>query len=62
VERGGQKQDITLNVAQIASEASKDLESEPGAGAASAAAAAPTPSPPAAAPNAPPATNESPNQ
>jgi len=62
VERGGQKQDITLNVAQVASEASKDLESEPGAGAASAAAAAPSPAPPAAAPNAPPATNESPNE
>ena len=30
VERGGQKQDITLNVAQIAAEASKDLESEHG--------------------------------
>src|SRR5580693_5359536 len=49
VERGGQKQDITLNVAQVASDASKDLESEPGA----AAGAAPTPTPaqPASAPN-----------
>lgn len=28
VERGGQKQDISLNVAQVATEASKDLESE----------------------------------
>src|SRR5271168_1462084 len=61
VERGGQKQDISLNVAQVASEASKDLESEPGAAGASAAGAAPTPtpSPPAGAPNGPPATNES---
>jgi general secretion pathway protein C len=64
VERGGQKQDISLNVAQVASEASKDLESEPGAGTAPAAGAAPTPtpSPPASAPNGPPATNESPNE
>jgi general secretion pathway protein C len=56
VERGGQKQDISLNVAQVASEASKDLESEPGAGTAPAAGAAPTPTP------SPPATNESPNE
>ena len=60
VERGGQKQDITLNVAQVASEASKDLESEPGAaGTAPAAGAAPTPAPPASAPNGAPNTNES---
>ena len=32
IERGGQKQDISLNIAQIAGEATKDLESEPGAG------------------------------
>ena len=57
VERGGQKQDITLNVAQVASEASKELESEPGAGTAPAAGAAPTP--PASAPTGPPNTNES---
>jgi general secretion pathway protein C len=68
VERGGQKQDITLNVAQVASDASKDLESEPGAaGAAAAPAAGPTPttSPPggpAGAPPAAPPTNENPNE
>ena len=28
VERGGQKQDISLNIAQVATEATKDLESE----------------------------------
>jgi general secretion pathway protein C len=60
VERGGQKQDITLNVAQVASEASKDLESEPGAVPAPGAGAAPTP-PPASAPNGP-TTNESPSE
>jgi general secretion pathway protein C len=59
VERGGQKQDISLNVAQVATEASKDLESEPGAGTAPAAGAAPAPAPPASAPNGPPNTNES---
>jgi general secretion pathway protein C len=62
VERGGQKQDITLNVAQVASEASKDLESEPGAGTAPGAGPAPTPSPPASTPNGPPGTNESPTE
>ena len=29
VERGGQKQEITLNIAQVAAQATKDLESEP---------------------------------
>jgi general secretion pathway protein C len=33
LERGGQKQDITLNIAQVASDATKDLESDSGAGA-----------------------------
>jgi len=33
IERGGQKQDITLNIAQVASEATRDLEGDsPGAG------------------------------
>jgi general secretion pathway protein C len=58
VERGGQKQDITLNVAQVATEASKDLENEPGAAPASGAAAT---QPPGAPPGAPP-TNENPNE
>src|ERR1700722_7573727 len=64
VERGGQKQDITLNVAQVATDASKDLESEPGAaGAAPASAAGPAPSTPQ--PGGPPGTppmNENPNE
>jgi general secretion pathway protein C len=29
IERGGQKQDITLNIAQVAAQATKDLESDP---------------------------------
>jgi general secretion pathway protein C len=33
LERGGQKQDITLNIAQVASEATKDLEGDAGGGA-----------------------------
>jgi general secretion pathway protein C len=64
VERGGQKQDITLNVAQVANEASRDLESEPGTpGAAGipASAAGPSPPPPAPPPGAP-STNENPNE
>jgi general secretion pathway protein C len=56
VERGGQKQDITLNVAQVATDASKDLEGEAGtAGGAPASAAAGAP------PGSPP-TNENPNE
>jgi general secretion pathway protein C len=31
VDRGGQKHDITLNIAQVAGEATKDLEGDPGA-------------------------------
>jgi general secretion pathway protein C len=30
VERGGQKQDITLNIAQVAAQATKDLENDAG--------------------------------
>jgi general secretion pathway protein C len=66
VERGGQKQDITLNVAQVATDAGKDLESDPAAagaaGAAPASAAAPSPSPPPGTPPGAPPTNESPNE
>jgi S1-C subfamily serine protease len=29
IERGGQKEDITLNIAQVATQASKDLEADP---------------------------------
>jgi hypothetical protein len=67
VDRGGQKQDITLNVAQVATDASKDLEGNSGAtgaeGATPPATGGPTPfnaqpgAPPAASP-----TNESPNE
>ena len=43
VERGGQKQEITLNIAQVAAQATKDLDGEAGAapGASAAGAAAP---------------------
>jgi general secretion pathway protein C len=53
VERGGQRQDISLNIAQVASEATKDLESEGGAG-------AQTPPPPQPGPG-PQPSNESQN-
>ena len=50
IERGGQRQDITLNVAQVATQATRDLESGPsspaGAGPAAGAGAAPGASPP----------------
>jgi general secretion pathway protein C len=70
VERGGQKQDITLNVAQVASDASKDLESDPGASAASTTPAsgagptpiAPPPGPPPVGPPGAPPTNENPSE
>jgi general secretion pathway protein C len=72
VERGGQKQDITLNVAQVATDASKDLESEAASaasasGAAATSVAGPTPNtpppgaPPGSSSGAPP-TNENPNE
>jgi general secretion pathway protein C len=48
IERGGVKQDITLNIAQVAAQAGKELENEPGNGA----------SPP---PNGTPVPNPSPN-
>jgi general secretion pathway protein C len=56
IERGGQKQDITLNIAQVAAEATKDLESEPGSASAGTATAAPASSAPAT----PPGGGESP--
>jgi hypothetical protein len=31
IERGGQKQDISLNIAQVAASATKDLEADPAA-------------------------------
>ena len=59
VERGGQKQDITLNIAQVAAQATKDLES----GETNAGAAAPPngTSQPQVIPN-PGGTNENPNE
>src|SRR3984885_3984579 len=64
VERGGQKQHITLNVAQVATDASKDLENDPGAaGAAPASAAGPAAgTPPPAGPAGTPPMNENPNE
>lgn len=62
VERGGQKQQITLNIAQVAAQASKDLEADanPGAGAASAAGDPAAPASAAGAPAAGAPPNESP--
>src|SRR5580704_15466129 len=58
IERGGQKQDITLNIAQVAAQATKDLEGE----ANSATGAAPNgPPPPPGNPN-PNSSNENPNE
>jgi general secretion pathway protein C len=57
IERGGQKQDITLNIAQVAAQATKDLDSE--SNPAAAPAAAPTGAPPSSVPN---STNENPNE
>jgi general secretion pathway protein C len=53
VERGGQKQDITLNIAQVAAQATRDLEGET-------APASSLPAPPPAAP--PNNSNENPNE
>jgi hypothetical protein len=60
IERGGQKQEITLNIAQVAAQATKDLESDSGA-AASGAPIPPTDAP--GAPSAPPGgANANPNE
>jgi general secretion pathway protein C len=62
VERGGQKQDITLNIAQVAAQATKDLEGDSSAAAAAPnGAAPPNPSnPPNPAP--PNSSSENPNE
>ncbi len=52
LERGGQKQDLTLNIAQVAAQATKDLDGEP---------AAQPGGQPGVAPNPPNSTNENPN-
>ena len=60
VERGGQKQDITLNIAQVAADATKELESEANASPAVASAPAAAPGEPAPPPP-PPANNNNEN-
>lgn len=55
IERGGQKQDITLNIAQVAAQATKDLEGEAAGGTAPNGA----PPPPGTSPN---TTNENSNE
>jgi general secretion pathway protein C len=58
VERGGQKQDISLNIAQVAADATKELEADPNAAPAGAPAAATTePAPPPPPPPPPPNNN-----
>lgn len=59
IERGGQKQDITLNIAQVAAQATKDLDAEANPAAAPANGAAPNGAPPSSVPN---STNENPNE
>jgi general secretion pathway protein C len=55
IERGGQRQDITLNIAQVAAQATKDLEGDPNANSApngtAPNGAAPPPNPPPNTPN-----------
>jgi general secretion pathway protein C len=59
IERAGQKQDITLNIAQVAAQATKDLE---GGDANPAAGATPTGAPPPPSGSAPSNSNENPNE
>jgi general secretion pathway protein C len=58
LERGGQKQDITLNIAQVAAQATKELDGE----ANSAAGGAPNGAPPPQANPTPNSSNENPNE
>lgn len=60
VERGGQKQDITLNIAQVAAQATKDLEGDPAAAAPNG--GAPVAPPNSAVPNPPNSTTENQNE
>jgi general secretion pathway protein C len=69
VERGGQKQEITLNIAQVAAQATKDLEGDASGGAAAAnpgGGAPPASSPPTGAPPpdppSPNGSNQNPNE
>jgi general secretion pathway protein C len=64
IERGGQKQDLTLNIAQVASEATRDLDGEGAAAGAAQPGASPAP-PPGPIPGLPPGgqnTSETPNE
>jgi hypothetical protein len=61
LERGGQKQDLTLNIAQVASQASKDLEGGPAAASGAQSGGPPGTPPPSAVP-APNTPNENPNE
>jgi general secretion pathway protein C len=58
LERGGQKQDITLNIAQVAAQATKELDGEPNSALGAAPNGAPQP-PPNPIPN---SSNENPNE
>ena len=58
VERGGVKQEITLNIAQVATQATKDLENDANPAAPAPASGAPD-TPPGTVPN---ATNDNPNE
>jgi general secretion pathway protein C len=62
IERGGQKQDISLNIAQVAAQASRDLEGDPAAGSAAPNGGPPPGAPASAVPNPPNSTNENPNE
>jgi general secretion pathway protein C len=65
IERGGQKQDISLNIAQVAGEATRDLEGEGNAGAGASPGGSALPSQPGVVPAPPPQPNnpnENPNE
>jgi general secretion pathway protein C len=65
VERGGQKQEITLNIAQVAAQATKDLEGDASGGAAAASpggGAPPAGAPPTDPPPGPNGNNQNPNE
>jgi general secretion pathway protein C len=59
VERGGQKQEITLNIAQVAAQATKDLEDASGGGAAASPGSGAPPTDPSPGPN---GSNQNPNE
>jgi len=61
IERGGQKQDITLNIAQVAAQATHDLEGDPSGGSAPQSGGPAVSAPTSVVPNPPNSTNESQN-